>query len=207
MAIIKKSKMEESKSEGSKSKGPGDGIIMNKWNNYVSWLQQKGKKGSKDLDKGTEGMNMLNQYNKEMQAKDKSFTPITQQDVGKIQVMLRDYRDFAMEEIRQGRGRARLSSGQDVPYSSMTEQQKQEFETGFMPAIRRREVSGGEWADKIPGSETTSTTFGMNYIGQVESGVRQPLQLVGFASETMRGREEKKPAPQKKTNMVTKKKQ
>lgn len=204
MAMLKKSdKMSEQGAAG--AKGPGDGIIMNKWNNYVSWLQQKGKKGSKELDKGTEGMNMLNQYNNEMRAKDKSFTPITQDDVGKIQVMLRDYRDYAMEEIRQGRGRARLSSGQDIPYASMNEQQKQEFETGFMPAIRRREIAGKEWSDKIPGSETTSTIFGSNYIGQVESGVRSPLQRVGFASETMKGRESQ-PDAKKKTSMVTKKK-
>ena len=193
---MKKSQM------NAKVKGPGDGIIISRWNSYLSWLQQKGKRGSKELDKGTEGMNLLNQYNSEMKSKDKSFTPITKDDVGKVQLILRDYRDYAMDEIRQGRGKARLTSGQELPYKSMNEQQKQEFETQFMPQIRRREMTGGEWADMIPGSETTGTFIPMNYAGLVESGVRQPLQLMGLATEKVMPKQEA-PMPKKKTSMVT----
>jgi hypothetical protein len=196
MAMMKKSQM------NAKVKGPGDGIIISRWNSYLSWLQQKGKRGSKELDKGTEGMNLLNQYNSEMKSKDKSFTPITKDDVGKVQLILRDYRDYAMDEIRQGRGKARLTSGQELPYKSMNEQQKQEFETQFMPQIRRREMTGGEWADMIPGSETTGTFIPMNYAGLVESGVRQPLQLMGLATEKVMPKQEA-PMPKKKTSMVT----
>ena len=203
MAILKKS--DKIPDDGkTTAKGPGDGVVINRWNNYLSWLGTKGKRGSTELDKGTEGMNMVNQYNSEMKSKDKSFVPITKQDVVKVQTVLNDYRNYAMGQIKSGKGSARLASGQEMPYNSMSEQQKQEFETNFMPQIAARTSAGKIWDDGIPGSATTATVVPGDYIGLVESGVRQPLQRVGFATETMRGRETQ-PAPKKKTSMVTKK--
>lgn len=194
MAMLKKSA----------TKGPGDGAVINRWNNYLSWLGTKGKRGSAELDKGTEGMNMLNQYNSEMKSKDKSFSPITEQDVVKVQTILNDYRDYAMGQIKSGKGNARLTSGQEMPYNSMSEQQKQEFETNFMPQIAARTSAGKKWDDGIPGSATTGTIVPREYIGLVESGVRQPLQLVGLATETIRGRGTQ-PAPKSKTPAMKKK--
>jgi hypothetical protein len=191
---------------------PGDGAVMSKWNNYLSWLQQKGKKGSSELDKDGVGVNMLNQYNSEMKSNDKAFSPITTDDVGKIQEYLKDYRSWAMSEIKQGKGEVRLAStGTAMPYSKMNEAQKQEFESSFMSPIKTYENQGKEWVDKYPGQFTTSVTFPSSYMTLIDQGVRNPTQNVGFAAAEMsRGKQitsttVKQPA-KGKTNMITKKK-
>lgn len=74
--------------QGSMSGGPGDEQLKNSWNSYVSWLDNKRLKASP----GDLSIDMLDQYNAEMQKQNPNHVPITKQDIDKIQGILKGNR-------------------------------------------------------------------------------------------------------------------
>jgi hypothetical protein len=139
-------------------KGPGDDLLMQVWNGYVDWLEQKGLKGDPSLDKGGRGYQMLEQYNKEMKQKDPAFLPIQQGDVSRVQELLKDYRTFSMNEIRNDKSMVKFGDGQTLKYSQMDENRRKEFEDVWMQNITKTPVDGN------PGQFTTSMKFPSAFI-------------------------------------------
>lgn len=68
--------------------------VKSAWDQYVSWLGQKGLKGSPELDKGTKGIEMLQQFVQEHPG-----TPLSLDLVVDIQNYFKEYREWLIKEV------------------------------------------------------------------------------------------------------------
>jgi len=161
--------------------GPGDGKLMNTWNSYIDWLDQKGMKGSEDLDKGDLGFKMVEQFNAEMKKQDANFTPITRQDVGKVQGLLKDYREYAKQQVYNDKAKIRFGDGQELMYSQMNPQQKDEFENTYFSSITKTQI------DEKPGQFTTRVKFPSAFVQEKDAQTGEKIgtrSRQGFATPT-----------------------
>lgn len=72
------------------------------WNAYVSWLDKKGMKGNPALDKGAGYNNTGVQYLK-MYIKENPKTSLTPESITEVQENFKNYRDYAINEIKNKR--------------------------------------------------------------------------------------------------------
>lgn len=143
-----------------------DGNIMQQWNSYVDWLDSKGMKGSPELDKGDTGFKLMEEYRKV----NPSFT-LQKDDIGVIQERLKDYRNFSLDSIRQGKMKVNYG-GKETFFKDLSPTQQKDVEENYMGKIAKTSI------DKFPGQFTTSTKFSSEFISKVNS--REVAGRVGF---------------------------
>ncbi len=135
----------------------GTAKLKSDWNLFVDYMQKNGAKGHPDLDKGVGKNNMgiryLEQYRKENPS-----TSLTPENVSEVQKNFQNYRDFAINEIKNKRATYDGDISKiDTPQSD------------FMKDL--------SIVDGIPGSRTTSHQFPSSFLttiyksptGQVEN--------------------------------------
>lgn len=118
-----------------------DNKLRAAWNDYVSWLDKKGLKGNPSLDHNDLGMKMIDEYRKE-----NPDTPLTRNSVIPIQQEFSKYRDYALNQIQQGK-------------------------IGFAPGTNKDNfLKSLSIVDGIPGQRTTSYTFPSGYMKDMNTG-------------------------------------
>jgi hypothetical protein len=75
-----------------------DEKIKGEWNNYLNWLEKKGKRGKEELDKGDVGNVLFRQYIKENPS-----TSLSEKIIPGIRKEYMALRDSAMKDIKEGR--------------------------------------------------------------------------------------------------------
>ena len=131
---------------GSKDATPEpEPVIDNKtrqaWNDYTSWLDKKGLKGSPALDHNDLGGKMIDQYRKE-----NPDTPITREMVVPIQKEFGNYRQYMLDQIAKGKG-------------------------GFADGVNKDNFMRSlSVVDGIPGQRTTSFSFPTGYMKDLNTG-------------------------------------
>lgn len=161
--------------------GPGDGKLMTTWNSYIDWLDNKGMKGSPELDKGGLGFKMLDEFNAQMKKQDPGFTPITKQDVGKIQGLLKEYREYSKNLVYNDKAKITFPNGQSLFYSQMNPQQKDEFENTYYSSITKTNI------DENPGQFTTRVKFASAFMQEKDPVTGEKIgdrKRLGFATPT-----------------------
>jgi hypothetical protein len=123
------------------------------WNDYVKHLQKRGVAGDPKLDKNGLGKNMLAQY-----IKDNPSTSLTPEMVSPIQHDFANYRQWAINNIKAGKGE--FAKGTD--------------ENNFM-----KELS---IVDNYPGSFTTRHTFPSEYLTTFENTQNMGTENKGFST-------------------------
>jgi hypothetical protein len=118
-----------------------DNNIRTAWNSYIEWLSKKGLKGHPSLDHNGLGFKMIEEYQKEHPG-----TPLTKDMVVPIQQDFANYRKYALNQIEQGKG----SFGEGVNKDN------------FLAALSQ--------VDGIPGQRTTSYTFPVGYMKDMNTG-------------------------------------
>ena len=157
MAVVKKAAM---------AQGPEPGEpLMTKWNMYLGYLDKMGMRGKPELDKAGLGKQLLQEYNKKNPS-----ASISEDEVGQVQTMLEDYRDWVIESHKSGKRPIKFSGDPGPNYEN------------FMSDIQVRKSQGKEWVDKYAGARTTSVMFPQEYLTDVQSGLRKN---VGFAQNKM----------------------
>lgn len=128
--------------------------VRQEWNNYIDFLDQRGLKGNTDLDKGELAQKMLNQYIRE-----NPLTPLKPELIKDIQADFANYRNFALDKVRQGK--MVLSPGVN--------------EQNFMQELSK--------LDSWPGSLTTKHKFPQEFMQFMDSqGNIEKTQNLGFAT-------------------------
>ena len=105
------------------------------WNGYVKWLESQKMRGNPELDKGDMGKQMLAKYIKE-----NPKTSLTLDLVKPIQSDFANYRNFALDQVKQG---------------------KMVFDKGVNEGNFMQELSK---LDAYPGSKTTNHLFPYEYL-------------------------------------------
>ena len=123
------------------------------WNKYVQFLKKRGISGDVKLDKNNLGKNMLAQY-----IKDNPSTSLTTDIVSPIQHDFANYRQWAINNIKQGKGE--FAKGTD--------------ENNFM-----KELS---IVDNYPGSMTSKHEFPKEYMQTFDDGKLKNVEDKGFAT-------------------------
>ncbi len=141
-----------------KKRGGDEPTVTNQqrsdWSGYVDWLEKKGLKGHPDLDKGDIGKQVLQQYIKE-----NPQTSLTPDIVAPIQADFANYRNFALEQVKQGK-------------MAMTH--------GTTPENFMQELSK---LDNYPGSMTTLHKFPIEYLRYLdEKGKTLKTVNMGYAT-------------------------
>lgn len=131
---------------------PVDNTIRQAWNDYITYLDSKGLKGHPSLDKGGKGFQVLEQYRKEHPE-----TPITKELIPTIQKEFGNYRQFALDEIKNKK--ANFAPGTD--------------ENNFLRAL--------SIVDGIPGQRTTSFAFPNRYLQTFNDKKLEKTTNLGFA--------------------------
>lgn len=126
--------------------------IRRGWNNYTDWLDKKGLKGSPELDKNDLGLQMIDQYRTENPA-----TPITRDMVIPIQKEFQNYRNYSLDQVKQGK----------ASFAPNTN------EGNFMKSL--------SIIDGIPGQRTTSFKFPEAYLQQFDAKKGTSTIDKGFA--------------------------
>lgn len=123
------------------------------WNDYISWLDKKGLKGSPALDHNDLGGKMIDEYRKEH-----PDTPITREMVVPIQKEFSNYRNWAINQIESGKGAYAPGANKD----------------NFLKSL--------SVVDGIPGQRTTSFSFPSAYLNTFNNGKLVNTQNQGFAT-------------------------
>lgn len=118
------------------------------WNDYIKFLDSKGLKGNPSLDHNDLGMKMIDEYRKE-----NPNTTISRDMVIPIQQEFSKYRDWALNQVKQG---------------------KAQLQNGVTPD---KFLSALSIVDGIPGQRTTSYTFPLGYMKDMNTG---QVQKKGF---------------------------
>src|SRR6185312_6865089 len=118
-----------------------DNNVRAAWNDYISWLDKKGLKGSPALDHNDLGGKMIDEYRKEH-----PDTPITREMVVPIQKEFSNYRNWAINQIESGKGAYAPGTNKD----------------NFLKSL--------SVVDGIPGQMTTSYSFPKSYMNTFENG-------------------------------------
>lgn len=118
--------------------------LKSSWNDFVGWLDKRGLKGNAALDRGAGesnvGIQYLRQYNKE-----NPTSLATPENVKEIQSHFQNYRNYAINEIKNKRA---TYSGDVSKIDSP--------DSDFMRAL--------SIVDGVPGSRTTSHTFPSSFL-------------------------------------------
>jgi hypothetical protein len=120
------------------------------WNQYVDYLDKKGLKGSSFLDKGDNAIKAINDYRKV-----NPNTTITPELITPIQNDFSNYRDYALNQVSNGK--AQLAPGVN--------------KDNFLSAL--------SIVDGIPGQRTTSYKFPVGYMTDMNS---KETKNKGFAT-------------------------
>lgn len=139
-------------SQGGDPGKPKQPVVDNKvrqaWNDYVNFLQTKGLKGHPSLDHNDLGFKMIDEYRKLH-----PDTPLTKDMVIPIQQDFSNYRNWALDQIKQGKGQLQQGVTPDK----------------FLSAL--------SVVDGIPGQRTTSYSFPSGYMKDMNTG---QVQNKGF---------------------------
>jgi hypothetical protein len=118
-----------------------DNTIRQAWNDYVKWLDTKGLKGHPSLDHNNLSFKMIEEYRKE-----NPETPLTKDMIVPIQKEFSNYRDYALKQVDAGK----VALGPGVTKDN------------FLKALST--------VDGIPGQRTTSYTFPLGYMRDMNTG-------------------------------------
>lgn len=132
---------------------PIDNNIRLAWNKYTDWLASRGLKGHPSLDKDDLGGKMIDQYRKE-----NPTTPITRELIPTIQKEFSKYRDWSLNEVKEGRA-------------------------GLSPGVTADNYM--KWlsiVDGIPGQRTTSFKFPSSYLQTFDNGKFVGVEDKGFST-------------------------
>lgn len=97
---VKKVEVTEEESEPTKDNEETEPVsdnIKSDWNKYLTWLDNKGMKGKKELDKGGLGNNLFKQYLKE-----NPNTSLSEKIIPSIRKAYLDLRNDRLKEIQSG---------------------------------------------------------------------------------------------------------
>ena len=130
-----------------------DNNIRKAWNDYTLWLSKQGMRGKPELDKGGLGFLMIDKYRKE-----NPNTPITKEIIPAIQKEFGNYRQYAINQIKQGK----------ASFAPNTNEQN------FMKDL--------SIVDGIPGQRTTSFSFPESYLTTFENQQNKGTVNQGFAT-------------------------
>ncbi len=139
--------------------GKSDPPLSNKnrqdWNNYITWLKGQGLAGNPALDKGGYGIQVLQHY-----IKNNPNTSLTVDMVQPIQSDFSNYRNYALDQIKSGKG----AFAQGVN------------ESNFMQELSQ--------LDNYAGSKTTKHFFPREYLTYMEN--QKPVSTIdkGFVAIT-----------------------
>jgi hypothetical protein len=122
-----------------------DEKIKGEWNNYLNWLEKKGKRGKEELDKGDVGNVLFRQYIKENPS-----TSLSEKIIPDIRKGYMDLRDSAIKDIKEGK----ISYKQGPPET-------------FMSHILKNEKSANP---NYVGQHLTQTFFPGAKIEKIENG-------------------------------------
>lgn len=118
-----------------------DNTTRQAWNDYISWLDKKGLKGNPALDHNDLGGKMIDEYRKEH-----PDTPITREMVVPIQKEFQNYRQWAINQIQNGKGQFAPGTNKD----------------NFLQSL--------SIVDGVPGQRTTSFQFPSSYMNTFNNG-------------------------------------
>ena len=127
---------------------------MQDWNNYTSWLEKKGLKGSPALDKSDLGGKMIDLYRKE-----NPDTTVSREIVPAIQQGFSKYRDNAINDLRTHK--AQMNDDPKDPNKGRWVDPKENLDN-FMKDL--------SIVDGIPGQKTTSHVFPKSYMQTFMNG-------------------------------------
>lgn len=128
-----------------------DNNIRSAWNHYTDWLAAKGLKGHPDLDKNDLGGKMIDAYRKE-----NPNSPISREMIIPIQKEFSKYRDWSLNEVKEGR-------------LALAE--------GLKPENYMKSLS---IVDGIAGQRTTSFKFPESYLTTFDNGKNVGTVNQGF---------------------------
>lgn len=117
------------------------------WNDYITWLRSKGLAGNPMLDKGGYGIQVLQQY-----IKQNPKTSLTLDLIQPIQEDFSNYRNYALQQIKSGKGVFQEGTN----------------EANFMQSLSQ--------LDNYAGSKTTSHIFPREYLTYIENN--KPISTV-----------------------------
>ena len=138
---------------------------MQDWNNYTSWLEKKGLKGSPALDKSDLGGKMIDLYRKE-----NPDTTVSREIVPAIQQGFSKYRDNAINDLRTHK--AQMNDDPKDPNKGRWVDPKENLDN-FMKDL--------SIVDGIAGSLTTRHKFPDEYLNKIINGKLVSKDRVGFA--------------------------
>jgi hypothetical protein len=151
------------KTVGKKQTGGSDvsADLRTDWNNYVTWLEQKGVKGSPELDKNNTGFKYLEEY--------RSANPntlLTKEAIPKVQGYLQEYRNWVIESHKNKTRPIEFKADPGKDYEL------------FMPNLSK--------VDGYPGQFTTSYKFPQEFLNARPIGyasIAQQKQTGGDVDE------------------------
>jgi hypothetical protein len=135
---------------------------MEDWNNFQTWMKDKGYAGDPRMDKMKFSKSIVDMYRSE-----NPNTSISYDIIGNVQKSIREYRNSAIEEVKSGKRRLTGDPGQN-------------FEN-FMPWVTKTAD------DAFLGRFTSQFTFPSQYISNKyarESVQPEMLERQGFAANT-----------------------
>jgi hypothetical protein len=130
---------------------------MTEWNSYVDWLKQRGLSGHQNMNHIDFSKSTLDQFRKE-----NPNTTLTYDSVLPIQQAIRSYRDYAINQIKTGKGVAPPDTKPDF--------------SNFMSWVT------GTPNDGINGVYTSQFKFPHEYLVDLDKGTKTDL---GYAQRLM----------------------